>query len=157
MAVSGQSQTLDTARNQSKPGPRRSPTGALLRSVAFPGWGQLYNRKYFKALLLGGTEIGFGISAGVQWHRRDVHKKRFDSATDPGVRAFEESQFQFYEDNRNLFLWLVAGTIFYSMLDAYVDAHLAQYTEEGLPPLSLDYKPEEWGWGVISLRLRFVW
>ncbi len=157
IAVAGQAQTPDTVRSGAKAGPRRSPTGALLRSVAFPGGGQLYNRKYFKALLIGGTEIGFGVSAGVQWHRRDMHKRRFETATNQRDSAFELSEFQRFEDSRNIFFWLVAGTIFYSMLDAYVDAHLSQYTEEGLPPLSLDYKPEERGWGVVSLRLRFSW
>ena len=31
----------------------------MLRSLFVPGWGQLYNGKWFKALVIGGTEIGF--------------------------------------------------------------------------------------------------
>ena len=36
----------------------KSPTGAMIRSMVFPGLGQLYNKKYFKAILIFGVETG---------------------------------------------------------------------------------------------------
>jgi len=40
----------------------KSPTGAMIRSLLFPGWGQLYNKKYFKAILVFGAEIGLATN-----------------------------------------------------------------------------------------------
>ncbi len=41
---------------------RPSPTGALLRSLAVPGWGQVYNRQYLKApVVVGGMALLVGV------------------------------------------------------------------------------------------------
>ena len=38
---------------------RPSPTGAALRSLAFPGWGQVYVKQPLKAVIYAGIEQGF--------------------------------------------------------------------------------------------------
>lgn len=44
----GQSLSSELSLAQSEPDTYRSPRGALIRSVILPGWGQLYNRHYYK-------------------------------------------------------------------------------------------------------------
>jgi len=54
---------------------RKSPMGALFRSVAFPGWGQFYNERYFKSLVIFGTETSFITLAAIEWRRRNDIKE----------------------------------------------------------------------------------
>lgn len=99
--------------------------------MALPGWGQWYNHKTFKALLVTGGELGLVADMMVQnqWAQK---------ARDPYERAF-------YVNNRNLAAWWLAGVILYSMADAYVDAHLFDFdesTELSLrPPVSPSGSP----------------
>jgi hypothetical protein len=116
----------------------KSPTGALLRSIAIPGWGQFYNRKYFKSLVVFGTETTFITLAVIEWGRRNEHKRNFENLPlDNPDKAWEFEQFRFYEDRRNLFLWVTAGIVFLSMFDAYVDAQLYNFDKEKVPDLSI--------------------
>lgn len=122
---------------------RKSPMGALLRSVAFPGWGQFYNREYFKAVAVFGAETTFITLAAIEWTRMNKHRRNFENPDYPD-RQWEFEQFQFYEDRRNLFLWITAGIVFLSMFDAYVDAHLYNFDREKVRdlPISLITGPD---------------
>ena len=104
----------------------KNPTGAMLRSIIVPGWGQFYNRKWFKGVLVAGAETGLVINALVlnQWAN--------ESTT--------EEERLFYIDNRNLSFWILGAVILYSMADAYVDAALFGFDES--PELSLDFKTD---------------
>lgn len=93
----------------------KSPTGAMLRSLAAPGWGQWYNGKKFKAVLLASGEIGLAADAVIL----NQLAARSDNPQD---RAF-------YRDNRSLAIWWLAAVILYAMADAYVDAHLLGFDE----------------------------
>ena len=133
----------------------KSPTGALLRSVAFPGWGQFYNRKYFKSVVVFGAETTFITLAAIEWGRMNKHKKNFQNPDHPD-RYWEFEQFEFYEDQRNLYLWITAGIVFLSMFDAYVDAHLYNFDREEVRDLSISLVPEGGGgsdvWLLLSIR-----
>ncbi len=85
-----------------------SPRGALLRSLALPGWGQLANGERLKAAAIALSEIGLTTAVVIQNRRvGDASGERKESL----------------RGNRNtLFFWLV-GAVVYSALDAYVDAH----------------------------------
>ncbi len=110
----------------------RSPTGALFRSIAFPGWGQFYNKKYLKAALVFLGEGSLITGAVVEWRRMNDHKKIFEALPDTDIqkKSYEFNEFQYHQDNRNLFLWLTAGVIFISMWDAYADAQLSSFEKE---------------------------
>jgi hypothetical protein len=99
---------------------KKNPTGALLRSLIFPGWGQFYNRKYSKAFLFFGGEAGLIATA--------VHLNQQAVSTHGNLQAS-------YRGNRNTSNWFLLATIVFSMLDAYVDASLADFDES--PELSL--------------------
>jgi hypothetical protein len=122
----------------------KSPTGALLRSIAFPGLGQFYNDKYFKSAIVFGTETTFITLAIIEWGRRNEHKRNFENLPlDNPDKAWEFEQFRFYEDRRNLFLWVTTGIVFLSMFDAYVDAQLYNFDKEKVPDLSISMIPKD--------------
>lgn len=99
----------------------KSPTGAMIRSIVFPGWGQLYNKKYFKAVLAFGAEVGLAANSIY------LNQKYKASKTDRDR--------EFYINNRNLSNWYLLGVMLLSMADAFVDAHLSDFDES--PELSL--------------------
>ncbi len=87
-----------------------SPTGTLLKSVAFPGWGQWANGKKQKAAIYFGIET-YWITKSVIWRHR--------------ARTAENlSNFTRARDRRNYFYWLTGITVFVSMFDAYADRYL---------------------------------
>jgi hypothetical protein len=78
-----------------------SPRTAVLLSLV-PGGGQWYNRKYLKAVVVGGAALSLGVA------------RHYES--DRTVR----------ED----FSWWLVGLYIYNLLDAYVDAHLTGFDQE---------------------------
>jgi hypothetical protein len=101
----------DSAQVEEKQLP--SPKGAMIRSVIFPGWGQWYNGKKIKSVLVFLTEAGI-VGASFYWNDR-------------ATNATNDLDREFYIDNRNLAYWYLGGAILLSMADAYVDAHLAGF------------------------------
>ncbi len=122
---------LTSANDTTKTTTLHSPTGALFRSLAFPGWGQFYNKKYFKAAVVFLGESGLIAGAVIEWVRMKEFEDKFESLPlgDP-QKAVEFDLFQFHQDKRNIFLWLTAATIFLSMWDAYADAQLSSFEKE---------------------------
>jgi hypothetical protein len=117
---------------------KKNPTGAMLRSLIFPGWGQFYNGNYWKAGLAFAAETGL-IATAVYWNQQAAH------ATDRDERLL-------YQHNRNTAYWWLAGTILLSMLDAYVDAHLSDFDES--PDLTL-MPTDPFAWGSRGLMIQF--
>jgi hypothetical protein len=138
---------LSTAQENSDstiiPVEKKSPMGALIRSVAFPGWGQFYNEKYLKAALVFGIETTYIVLAADEWRKSNFHKKNFQSAPPYSAEQYWEfDQYQFHRDRRNLYLWVISGIVFLSMFDAYVDAHLNRFDKERMEDLKVELLPE---------------
>lgn len=104
---------------------KRNPRGAMLRSIFVPGWGQFYNEKKFKAVVISGTEVALVINAFVQ--------------NQLAINAVTTLDKEFYINNRNMSYWWLVGVVLYSAIDAYVDAHLFNFDES--PDLSMNIKP----------------
>lgn len=131
----------------------KSPMGALWRSVAFPGWGQLYNKKYFKAGLAFGAEVTFLTLMAIEWKRTDDQKKIFDSLPlDHPDKQYEYDLYKYYRDQRSLYLWSSLATIFISMFDAYVDAQLYDFDKE-MKNIGFEISPDKEK--RLGLRLTF--
>ncbi len=92
---------------------KRSPKGAMVRSMIFPGWGQLYNGKKLKSLLVFSAEAG--CIAGYIYERDRLNN------------SSEEWEKEFYRDERNKYAWWLAGVMIYSMLDSFIDAYLDNF------------------------------
>jgi hypothetical protein len=103
--------------------------GALLRSVAVPGWGQLYNHKYVKSAVVFGAESFFLIKAAQWWKKTEDQYDRVQETS--SGRDF--NTYINYRDRRNDYLWLAGLSVFLSMFDAYVDAHLSGFDVDLTP------------------------
>lgn len=91
----------------------KSPRSAMIRSLVFPGLGQIYNEQYIKAgIVLAGQSVLIGL--------RFYYNNKANESIDPMDR-------EFYKDRRNLTYWLMGATVLLSMLDAYIDAHLYDF------------------------------
>ncbi len=101
-----------TNRELSRAKARLTPKGALWRSALIPGWGQLHNGGYFKAVLFSAAAAGFAGASISETRNLD--------------RA-EASERQAAAGRRNTRLLLFIATATFSALDAYVDAHLADF------------------------------
>lgn len=115
-----------------------SPAKAALMSTVVPGLGQAYNKKYWKIPLVYaaiGTSVYFAVENNKTYNRfKTALSERLDD--DPNtVDEFDgrlsvqslESNYNFYQRNRDLSI-IVAG-IFYvlNIVDASVDAHLYSF------------------------------
>lgn len=109
---------------------RKNPTGALFRSVIVPGWGQFYNGKYIKAVIIAGIEVYLINEVYTHWHKADIHERNFTNAfDDPVYQAEEFARYEKELDRRGNATWFLAATVFFSMFDAYVDAHLSDFNQ----------------------------
>ena len=113
-----------------------SPKGAMIRSLIFPGWGQWYNGKTWKAALVCATELGI-IGASFYWDNKAKNTQN------------ELFRLQ-YQDNRRAAFWFLGLAILISMGDAYVDAHLAGFDVS--PDLALNSNNRRMG---LMLSYRF--
>jgi len=91
--------------------PVKSPWGAVARSAMLPGWGQLYNEKYLKAL------VSFGVC--------------FDFARKVYVfnQRYQRSGRKFYLERRVVNSWYLGLFYALNMVDAYVDAYLFEFDD----------------------------
>jgi hypothetical protein len=107
-----------------------SPIGAAVRSI-IPGWGQIYTRNGLKGALIFlsiGVLGGGGVRADAIY--RDFYNNKYKPAVldpalaDPGQADFYfDKSNQYYKLSRFL-LYTAAGIWAYSIIDAYVDAHI---------------------------------
>ncbi len=112
---------------------RRSPTGALWRSFAVPGWGQIYNGKYWKAPVFIAAQ-GFCIYMAIDNYR--TARRYFNLSVDASGEKEKAAFYDRYNDfvmETEFWGWMFVGFMAYSMLDAYVDAHLSDWEVEDLP------------------------
>lgn len=107
-----------------------NPSTVLLKSAVLPGWGQFTNRKHFKAAVVFGLEVWFLKEAITNW--RSANDARNKLIADPN-NAQHFADYKSYWGNRSDNLWYLGITMFVSMFDAYVDAHLIPYREDTIP------------------------
>ena len=137
---------------------KHSPRTAAIRSAILPGWGQVYNKKYWKLPIVYGA---LGTCAGIfVYNLNNYQDTRFayrvkynmrvnftDSALfnqiNPLMKPLDEESLRYYRDQFRrdidysvLFFLLLWGL---NVVDATVDAHLKSF-DVG-PDLSLQLKP----------------
>ncbi|MEW5993531.1 MAG: DUF5683 domain-containing protein, partial [Candidatus Zixiibacteriota bacterium] len=113
---------------------RQPPTIALFKSLLVPGWGQLGNRRYIKAVVFAGLDAWF-IGSAIHYGRQaSDFRHEFENATPVADRNQLYDLYLDRKDERNKFRWFAVIVTFISMFDAYVDAHLSGFphqTEQG--------------------------
>jgi hypothetical protein len=110
-----------------------NPTVTLLKSMAVPGWGQITNGRYVKAAVAIGLETWFIAGAVTEWRRANDALDLFRSEPSNPEHYYDYS---FHNGNKNDYLWALGVTVFVSMFDAYVDAHLRPYAENRIPDVA---------------------
>lgn len=106
------------------------PTVTLFKSMLVPGWGQITNKAYVKAAIAIGLETWF--IAGAIYNGSKMNESLDAYRADPN-NLTHYYDYKFYHGNRSDYLWLLGVTVFISMFDAYVDAHLRPYEEDTIP------------------------
>jgi hypothetical protein len=150
-----------------------SPRKAILRSAILPGWGQIYNKKYWKLPIVYGA---LGVTGYIFFDNIQVYKdsrfaykaKYMASKGDSSLYGKIDPEYLLYSleglrSNRNTFRryidYSVVFFVFFwglNVVDAAVDAHLKSFDVS--PDLSLKIKPgfsEMAGTKGISIILAF--
>jgi hypothetical protein len=135
-----------------------SPRKAALRSAILPGWGQIYNRKYWKLPIVYGA---LGVSGGIFWYNlKNYRDTRFayrvkynmrvnktDSAQFPRIKVelqlLSEESLRYYRDQfrRDIDYSALIFVLMWGLnvVDAAVDSHLKAFDVS--PDLSLRILP----------------
>lgn len=139
---------LDTALSK-----KHNPKVATLRSAILPGWGQVYNRKYWKIPIIYGA---LGTTAGIFFYNLKIYKLlrkavqlRSDTITsndnqvDPQFLALSTESIRSYrnEYRQNIDYSVLFFLIFWGLnvVDATVDAHLKAFDVS--PDISMKIRP----------------
>jgi hypothetical protein len=110
-----------------------SPHKAFIRSAIVPGWGQVYNKRYWKLPIIYG---GFGLLAwGIIWNQQQyniyITEAKLRRAGLPGSKDFKSSSATYQDffdaaaaDQRNLQLCILGAVGLWGIncVDAYIDA-----------------------------------
>ena len=114
----------------------------MLRAAAVPGWGQLYNHKYVKAGLVVAGEGLLAYEAVQELHRENDAIDRQGAVlagggdiTDPAYVQASLDQ-ETHRNRKISWIWFGIAAHLLSMMDAYVDAHLASFEADFGPPES---------------------
>ncbi len=96
---------------------QKDPKIALKKAMVFPGYGQTYNDQWWKGAL---------ILAGEVWaiYNFDQYRQDVKNYTPDFPYSSEH-----YISQRNRFAWIAIGLYFYSLVDAYVEAHLDNFDQ----------------------------
>ncbi len=134
------------------------PRMAAIRSAIIPGWGQIYNKKYWKVPIVYGA---LGITGGIFFYNLKYYKEtrfayrviynmrvnRTDSSLysqiNDNLKPLSEESLRFYRDQfrRDIDYSALLFLLFWGLnvVDATVDAHLKSFDVS--PDLSLQIKP----------------
>ncbi len=135
-----------------------SPRKAALRSAILPGWGQIYNKKYWKLPIvygaLGTCGAIFFYNLGNYKDTRFAYKVRYNmrvnktdsalfSQVKPKLKPLSEESLRFYRNQfrRDIDYSVLVFILLWGLnvVDAAVDAHLKSFDVS--PDLSLRIKP----------------
>lgn len=143
------------SREPVKPKPYGEPRYVMLRSALIPGWGQLYNGSWFKAIGVAAGEIAFVVGIYNDEQELDRLSKEADAAFAAGDEEAYFAASTAYNsrlDQSTRRKWLFGGLLAYALADAYVDAHFTNFNVEFDPP-----RTGSGGKKSFGARLRVGW
>ena len=143
-----------------------SPRKALLYSAAFPGFGQIYNRKYWKLIIVYGAAFFIGQEMKKQHDRfllyRDEFIRKSNDEDYVAIRNLDATGLQGIKNqakrDRDFMIILAVLTYGLQMVDANVDAHLMDFDLDDNLSLRLQPSMETTpfsNFASLSLSLRF--
>lgn len=121
---------------------KKSPMGAILRSLAIPGWGQIYVENYWKAPLFAagcGLLIYFVLDYNSKYQ---TYQKQYDEIKETKPNSSElfilRSKKEFYRDNRDQSAFFLVAVYILAAIDSYVGAHLYDFNVDDNIALSIN-------------------
>jgi hypothetical protein len=104
---------------------RKNSRVAMLCALIFPGLGQIYNEKPYKAAIVMGVET-FYLGNILLNYRNAEREDYLRSRSLPGTTEYREHDAMtvYYKERMIDWVWWSAGAMLIIVLDAYVDAHL---------------------------------
>lgn len=149
---------LDSITKKEKNYNSKSATGAIIRSLVLPGWGQIYVENHWKA------PIFFGAAAGLTyliiWNNNQfIEKKNLFNQTeaenpnDPMLPVLKNSR-EFYRDNRDRSAFFLAGVYILAAVDSYVGAHLFDFDVGDDLSLKISSNVERGAIFTLSLKIK---
>lgn len=102
----------------------KSAWGAVLRSAIIPGWGQIYNESYWKVPIVWGVGGWFVYN----YLKNDKDYKNYQRIYLTTQNTQDKNNREFYRDQRDLFAMYFVFTYLANLVDAYVDAHLFDFS-----------------------------
>ncbi|MFH1279877.1 MAG: DUF5683 domain-containing protein [Candidatus Eisenbacteria bacterium] len=143
------------ARGGETPAPHVSPFGASLRSMAFPGWGQLHNGSEIKAVVIFSLQSYLLSRAFIIERRARWYDEERNDPSSPWGEAFLEERYRDLRDRRADMVWWAAILGLYSVLDAYVDAHMVGFDDdvEAVDRVTWRIAPEPRADGGVAVAL----
>jgi hypothetical protein len=132
----------------------KSPSGAIWRSLACPGWGQVYVESYWKAPLffIGSSTLVFFIF--------DNHNKYSDYADQLANMKTSDTDYEitklrrdFFLDNRDMSVFYLLGVYILAAVDAYTGAHLYDFNIEENLSMNLGITPSYFP--AVMLQIKF--
>ncbi len=105
----------------------------LFLSFIFPGGGQIYNGRYFKAGIYAALE-GVLIYGAVKQNQR-MEDAKDDLKYFRNIGDFEKiNEYEYYvntyTNERNNFIWMSAAAVLLSAGDAFVDSHFKSFKRD---------------------------
>jgi len=101
----------------------------MLYSALVPGGGQFYNGKPVKGAVIIGIQ-GFLIGSAIYHDGKQQHyQKLLEGATAATMNYYTQKRNDYRDEVRNDYWW-IGTTLFLSIADAFVDAHLYNFRAE---------------------------
>ncbi len=164
LIIPEQSSTISEEKENTSPYEMsKSPTGAVLRSLTLPGWGQIYVEDYWKApLFLGaaGTLVYFIVRNNNKFLDS---QEEMDNWTEdyPYTQDYLKRKREFYRDQRDMSAFYLLGVYVLAAVDAYVNAHLYDFNVDEPAGISLNetarmylgLAPDKYGGLSLNLRI----
>lgn len=140
------------------------PTRAVWLSVLFPGLGQIYNRRYWKLPIIAGGYAGLAYATSWNNQMLQDYAQAYRDITDndPDTHSYMDfypstvteddldmewlertlqSRRNYYRRYRDLCIILVVGLYVICIIDAYVDASLANFNVSPDLSMSMHFRP----------------
>lgn len=133
----------------------KSPTGAVLRSLALPGWGQYYVESYWKVpiILAGYGTVVFFIIDNNSKYKTAANEFANYIGTDATEKDYLYRKREYFRDYRDMNILYLAGIYLISCVDAYVGANLYEFNVDD--KLTLNYHTGLFGNPEVGLKVKF--
>ena len=135
-----------------------SPFWSCVRSAVVPGWGQLHNGSSVKAIALFSMQSYLFARYSIAERRGSFYRHELNNPESVWGPGHLQNKYDDFRDTRNDMVWWMTIFGLYSLIDAYVDAHMAGFDQEVAEVQRLTWNAgPRGGEGDLALQLTVAW